>query len=381
MRVHPFSAAAALVLVGVTALCSAAVVQHRRARARRASPPPELDEPIPAPRHIYFNATPPAPTPAPPPGPPPPPGGELHLHATGPHGLAVPGFDVIVHRRGDAPDDWTPIDSDEIPAANGQTPAPGTFATSDLEPGRYDVRVEAEGMRTIRLDDVPTGPKVIEVVLARRPALLGAVGQLGGAGCAGVTVTWSGPGDDAETGDATVDDDCTFFVEAIPEDGPLTVVAKRGALESRALVTPPLSGDPGFLCLAPPCAEEPASLLVYVADTEHAEVSDASLSWTLQADELHGGGGLSEGMGVLWMHGRRAGQTLALRAERDGHVAEASALLGAGVTEVLLTLPAEPPPTGSADGDLDTGGDDDDADEDDSTRDGHFVRDRIIIVH
>jgi hypothetical protein len=90
---------------------------------------------------------------------------------------------------------------------------------------------------------------------------------------------------------------------------------------------------------------------------------------------------MSEGMSVLWVHGRRAGQTLALRAERDGHVAEASALLGAGVTEVLLTLPAPKPEPASHDVDLDTGGDEDDGDEDVSTRDGDLVRDRVIIVH
>ena len=367
MRVHPFLAAAALLLVGVTALAAAAVVQHHEARARRP-PPPEIDDFVPAPRHIFFNATPQAPRPVPPPAPEPP-RGELHLHATGPHGFPITDFEVYVHSRGDDPDDWTLVQS---PETDEEDAPPGTFTVGNLDPGRYDVRVEAEGMRNVRLDDVPTSPKVLEISFARQAALLGAVGELGGRGCAGVTVAWSGPGDDAETGEETLDDDCTFFVEALPEEGPVTVVAKRGKLETRALVMPPLSGDAAFLCLAPPCGAEPASLLVYVADTEHEEVSDASLEWTAQADEFHEVRGFTSVGSPLWVHGRRAGQTLVARAERDGYVAEATTLLGAGVTEVLLTLPAAPPEP-APDKESDDDGEDD-------VPAGVVMRHRVIVV-
>jgi hypothetical protein len=337
MRVHPSAAAATLWLVAVTALCATAASRHRQARARRA-PPPEAEDFEPAPRHIYSNDTPKVSPHASPPAPESP-RGELHVHVTGPHGLEITDFDVLVHRRGNGLDDWTLLAPE---GADGQDRAPATFAFSTLEPGRYDVRVEAGGMRTVRVDDVPTGPRVVEIGLSRRPVLLGAVGDLGGPGCADVKVAWSGPGDDAETGEATLDADCTFFVEALPEDGPVTVTAKRGALEARALVTPPLSGDPGFLCLAPPCGDEPASLLVYVADTDRRDVIDASLTWTRQASDLEGEMGMAEGMSMMWVHGRRAGQTVAVRAAREGHTAEATTLLGPGVTELLLTLPAAP---------------------------------------
>jgi hypothetical protein len=345
------------------------VVQHRQARTGRP-PPLEVEDLVPAPRHIFFNATPPAPRQAVPPVPEPP-RGELHIHATGPHGLPLTDFEVYLHRRGDDPDDWTLVESPET--SDDEAPV-GTFAAGDLDPGRYDVRVEAEGMRNVRLDDVPTGPKVVEIAFARRPALLGAVGNLGGRGCGGVTVAWSGPGDDAETGEETLDDDCSFFVQALPEEGPVTVVAKRGKLEATALVAPPLSGDAGFLCLAPPCGEEPASLLVYVADTDHQDVVDASLNWTVQADELHETSGFTEGGSTLWVHGRRVGQTIVARAERNGQAAEATTLLGTGVTEVLLTLPAAKPEP-AADIEPDDG---DESDDDGSP--GGVVRDRVIIM-
>jgi hypothetical protein len=371
MRVHPFLAVAALLLVGVTALAARAVVQHREARARRP-PPLEVEDFVPAPRHIFFNATPQAVRQAAPPAPEP--GrGELHIHATGPHGLPVTDFEVYVHRHEDDPDDWTLLES---PDTDDEDAPVGTFAAANLDPGRYDVRVEAEGMRNVRLDDVTTGPKVLEVSFARRPALLGAVGNLGGRGCAGANVSWSGPGDDAEAGMASVEDDCSFFVEALPEAGPVTIVAKRGRVEARALVTPPITGDAGFLCLAPPCGEEPASLLVYVGDTDHREVSNAALTWTLQSTGLEGATGGAEGMSTLWVHGRRAGQTIVARAERDGQAAETTTLLGTGVTEVLLTLPATPPAPATEEPATDV---DDGPDEEAPS--GVFVRERVIIVH
>jgi hypothetical protein len=385
MRVHPFIAAAALLLAGVTAFATTAVLQHRRARARRP-PPPELEEAPLAPRHIFSKAPAPALRSAAPPAPAPV-RAELHVHITGPHGAAVGEADVFVHRRGDDPDDWTLIisaEEAEIPDGKDE-PVPRMTSAFDLEPGRYDVRVEAEGMRTAHVSDVPTGPNVVEVALTRAPMLLGAIGELGAAGCAGTTIVWSGPGDEAETGEATLDDeDCTFYAPAIPEEGPVMVVARRGTLEARALVTPPLAGDPAVLCLAPPCAQQPASLLVYLADSDRREVADAILTWTLQGDDLRGAMGASEGAGLVYVHGRRAGDTLALRAQRGAHVAETTTRLGAGVTEVLLTLPAEPPEADSegigSDRVLDVGdGDEDDEDDDEDDDVGGVVRDRVMV--
>jgi hypothetical protein len=343
MKIHPFIAAAVLLLAGVMAFGATVVVRHRQARARRPPPTPDLEEPAPAPRQARPLVEAPRVRPAAPPAAPP--TVELHVHVSGPHGIALDSADVSIHRRGADEDDWSPLEEAE---AEGENPGQdvGRFEVSHLEPGHYDLRVEANGMRTARLDDVRPGARVIEVALARSPVLLGAIGRMGAAGCGDVTVAWSGPEEGGERGEATVDpDDCTFVAETLPDAGPITVVATRGARRESALVTPPLSGDPAFLCLAPPCSEEPASLLVYVADTDHRQVDDATLNWTLQGFELDGAMGTSMGAGVLFVHGRRAGQTLALRAERGGQEVEATTLVGPGVTEALLTLPVEAPPT------------------------------------
>ena len=339
MRVHPFLAVAALLLVGVTALAAAAVVQHRQARARRP-PPPEVEDFEPAPRHIFFTATPQAVRPVPAPAPEPS-RGELHLHATGPHGLPVTDFEVYVHRRGDDPDDWTLVES---PETDDEEAPSGTFAAGNLDPGRYDVRVESEGMRNVHLDDVPTSPKVLEISFARRPALLGAVGNLGGRGCAGITVAWSGPGDDAETGEETLDDDCSFFVEALPEEGPVTVVAKRGKLETRALVTPPLSGDAGLPVPGAARAGRSRRRCSSTSPTPTTRRSTMRAStWTLQAT----------GSKARWARRRgraSCGCTAGARGRRSRCAPTATVTsprrrpsLGAGVTEVLLTLPAATP--------------------------------------
>jgi hypothetical protein len=341
MKVHPFIAAAVLLLAGVMAFATTFVVQHRKARERRPLPGPELEAAVP-------TRLPPLPAPEAPrlrPVAPPPAASraELHVRVTGPHGIALEDVDVLVRRRGDEPDEWTVLDTDddaEADAGDGST----TASASDLAPGRYDVRVEAPGMRAVRLDDVAPGPKVLEVALARAPVLLGAVGAMGGPGCSGVTVAWSGPEEDGETGEATFDEnECSFVIQALPAEGPVTILATRGKLRERALVTPPLSGDPSFLCLAPPCDAHPASLLVYVGDTSHHQVDDATLTWTLRGDEFQGAMGTSMGAGTLFVHGRHAGETLALHAERDGQAVEATTVLTLGVTEVLLTLPAALP--------------------------------------
>jgi hypothetical protein len=365
MKVHPFVAAAVLLLAGVTALGATAVVQQRRARARRPPPPLELDESPPAPRHIYPMVELPRLRPAPPPAAPA--RGELHVHVAGPHGLLVSGIDVSVHRRGDPPDAWDLLSYEVDDAAAGEAREDdtlgwhGMLSSTDLAPGRYDLRVEAEGMRPVHLDDVPSGPKVVEVALARAPVLLGDAGAMGALGCANMTVAWAGPEEEGLTGEATVDEsDCTFAIEGLPTAGPLTITATVGKVQRRAFVTLPLSGDPTFLCLEPPCSAEPATLLVYVADGNQHEVDDATLTWTLRGDELHGAMGTSMGFGLLFVHGRRVGETLDLRAERGEQIVDTTTTLGPGVTEVLLTFPACPRPSYDRDDDVAAGDDDDD---------------------
>lgn len=343
MRVSPLLVAAGSLLVGVTALCAVGVIEHRKARVRKPPPEPELDEAPPAP------ARPPrlveAPRRALPPPPPPPALAELHVHVVGPHGIVPDGVEVTAHRRGADDDEWTALDDAAAEAeADDEDEAQvlrGTFSTSSLEPGRYDLRVQASGMRTAHLDDVRLGPKPLEVALARAPALLGSVaGMAAGGSCAQVTVAWSaGEGDDREEGEATVDaDQCTFVAEELPEAGAVTVVATRGARREAALVTVPLTGDPAFLCLAPPCSAQPASLLVYVVDGDRL-ASGPTLSWSLQTDGLTGEEGMSIGAGLVWIHGRRVGETLALRAEADDRSAELTTSVASGVTEVAVTLP------------------------------------------
>jgi hypothetical protein len=344
MKVDPLIAAAALLLTGVMAFAAVVVVEHRQARARRPPPPPEIDDdPLPPRR-----AVPAVPAPRlrrPPPATVEPATVQLHVHVTGPFGLVLDDVGVSVHRRGDLEDEWNDLGE----AAPRDDAPEATFEALDLEPGRYDVRIQAPGMRTTQLDDLAPSPEALEVALVRAPILLGALGALGNPGsCLGARVGWSAPGqdgDDAQTGEATVDaDGCTFVAEELPEPGPITVVAtRRRTVIARSLVTLPLAGDPGFLCLEPPCAEEPASLLVYLADTGHHPITDARLTWTLQGSDLEGATGTAMGGGTLFVHGRRIGQTLALRAERGERAVEATTTVGTGVTEVLLTLPARPP--------------------------------------
>jgi hypothetical protein len=347
MKVHPILAAAAMLPAAVLVLGASAVVRHHRARARRPAPPLEVEEAPPAPRHIYPMAE--APPVRPPPAPAPPPRAELHVHVTGPHGLLPSGVDVSFHRHGAPPDVWDLLDEEDDDEA-GEAPGGdtvrrnGRLSSKELEPGRYDLRVEAEGMRPLHLDDVATGPKVIEVALARAPVLLGNAGAMATDGCEGLSVGWAAPVDDGEAGEATVDyDDCTFAIEGLPAAGPITVTATLGATKRSVLVTPPLSGDPAYVCLEPPCGAEPATLLVYLADTEHHPIDDASLTWTLRRDEYHGAMGTSTGASLLYVHNRRVGETLDLRLERDKQVVTSTATLGPGVTEVLLTLPFAPP--------------------------------------
>jgi hypothetical protein len=326
MRIHPFLAAATLTLAAVTALAASAVVEHRRARARRWQPPPEIEEAPPAPRRAAVPVQAPRPrAAAPPPAAPPP--AALRVHVTGPHGITLEAADVSLHRPGE---------DDVVTSLDEEDDAPGTYSADDLEAGRYDVEITADGMRTARLG-AATGPRTLEVALERAPILLGAVGRLGGEGCAGVAVRWSGPDDEAGEVDPSPES-CTFAID-LPDEGPITVVAARGAREERALVSLPLTGDPAPICLAPPCAADPALLLAFVADAAGQPVAGVTVTWTLQSDGLRGEMGTTSGPSGLRIEDRRPGQTIAIHAERGRDTADAIAVLGAGVTEVVLTLP------------------------------------------
>jgi hypothetical protein len=48
---------------------------------------------------------------------------------------------------------------------------------------------------------------------------------------------------------------------------------------------------------------------------------------------------MSIGSSQVWIHGRRSGETFALRAEVDGRAAEATTPVGSGITEVAVPLP------------------------------------------
>src|SRR6185503_493099 len=117
-----------------------------------------------------------------PPAPEAPPGGALHVRVRGPRGLVLTGVEVSAVLRGDENDEGTTLEESED--------EDGVFGVDELEVGRYDVLVEAPGMRPARLDDVPTGQDVVAVSLARAGVLLGAVGRRDHDGrCEGVHVT------------------------------------------------------------------------------------------------------------------------------------------------------------------------------------------------
>jgi hypothetical protein len=344
MKVHPLIAAMALLLAGVMALGATLIVAHRRARVRR--PPPVLDESEPSspPRlPSFFSSA--VPRPAPAEAEPEAPRGALRIRVTGPHGLLLPGVEASAVRQGDP--DENAVAFDEPSDEDGEA---GTLTATDLDPGRYDLLVEAPHMRPARVRGVLTGAETIAISLDRAPLLLGAVGDPALGACAAVTVGIKGRGEgapDAEAEDEEVTtnvnpEDCTFAFEELPAAGPLTIVATSGAHAERALVTLPLAGDPSFVCLRPPCAAAAASLAVYVADATGAQVESAALEWTLLGDETRGEVGDVTGAGFTYLHGRRPGETLRLRVSVDDRTAETTLLVQPGVTDVVLTLPAEP---------------------------------------
>lgn len=327
VRMHPFLVGATALFVGVTALGASAISERRARRLRPPAPPPvEAEAPLPAPRQRVFE--PPRPRPAPPPVEPVPQLATLRVRVTGPHGVLVSDAEVWATPHGASEDDESlSLDQDE---------ETGGFVATELVPGRYDLHVQAFGFRDARLENVPAGQDVVDVSLARAPVLLGAVG---GGDCEGLTVSVTGPAEEEEN-EAVVDpDSCRFQLDTLPEAGPLTVVASGRGWTERALVTLPAEGDPRPVCLRAPCAATPASLAIYVVDAAGRLAHDVSLDWSRET-ELEGELGSTTLDGFSLLHGRVAGQMLKLHASTGAGDVEANVHVGAGVHDVVLTLPA-----------------------------------------
>jgi hypothetical protein len=350
MKVQPLVAAMTLVLVGVTALGATLVVRRRAARARPPVAPPEEPAPPPrAPRLVF--APPPLPMPTPPPAPLAPAAVTLRVRVAGPHGLLMPGVSVTaVDLDADPDDDATTY---ELEATADD--ADGAWSANELPPGRYGVVVEAPDMRTIHAEvDVPS-EDIVSLALARAALVRGSIGAPGPDGCGGGAVhvkdlsaaaDGDAPSDEYGVGadDDAVDvdeGDCTFAIPSPRDEGPLLVTATWGAHVERALVTVPAEGDPAPVCFAPPCAAVPASLAVYVADDAGRLTEDASVEWTL-GDEQNGAGGGSYGRGLVFVHDRRAGETVRVEASTDDARAATTVVVGSGVTDVVLTVAGGP---------------------------------------
>ncbi|HVZ70829.1 MAG TPA: hypothetical protein VHJ20_00510 [Polyangia bacterium] len=338
MKVHPFLVAGVAALVAVSAFGARLVVRQRAARARRLAPR-VVDEPpplvlrrplvVPMPPVVQEEAR-PAPAPAP--------GGTLRVRVVGPHGLLLPTATVTAVRVGSDDDEVVleaPTDDDDETDA-----APDVRVATDLPMGRYLVTATAPGMRTGAARDVGLDGEVLTIALDRAPRLSGAVGELPG-GCAGARIRVRAPADGGGI-DGSVNEDCTFSIDDLPEGDPLAVdlfVGRGREPVARALVSVPVTGDPALVCLAPPCAPapSPAAVVVYVADAAGRLVDDAEIEWTLEEEWRGEMMGMSTGAGVSYVSGRQPGETLDIGATVNGRHVATKIVVGAGVNDVVLT--------------------------------------------
>jgi hypothetical protein len=335
MRPHPWIVTLALLLAGVIAFGATKISRHREARRVRRLPLPADLQPAPPPRTWF-----PAPSAAAPPRPTPstpisaPPTGVLRLSVTGPHGLRLAGVQAKAVRQDDP---------EEV--ENDFEQAQGPLELAGLTLGRYDIDVQAPGMRPAHVQGVPTNGETVAVALERAPVLRG-VARLGAGdqGCAHVVYIRSAGN---RLGTAVDQESCTFALEDVPQEGTFELFATGRGVAAHTLVTIPLAGDPAFVCLGDPC-DERASLSVYVADARGVQVEEASLEWTLVGDEPLGELGNTRASGMTYLHDRRPGETLHLRARVDDRSGEATVVVRPGVTDVVLTVPV-PDREGGAD--------------------------------
>jgi hypothetical protein len=257
----------------------------------------------------------------------------LRLNVMGPHGLRMAHVEAFAVHQGDPEEtrhDFDYADEDEE----------GALTLAGLTPGRYDVAVEAPGMRPVHVEGVPTNGETVAIALERSPVLRGVARRGADARSCAAAVFVRGPGLRKSTG---VDQqDCTFEIEDLPSGRSLEVWTNASGTDPHTLVTIPLAGDPAFLCIGTPCDDTRASLAVYVADARGVQVENASLEWTLVGDETRGEIGNDSAPHLTYLHGRRPGESLHLRASVDGRLAETTVVVNRGVTDVVLTVPVAP---------------------------------------
>jgi hypothetical protein len=94
------------------------------------------------------------------------------------------------------------------------------------------------------------------------------------------------------------------------------------------------------VCFRPPFAQAPASLAVYLADAKGRPIDGAALTWASESEGEGALGTTSHAEGLTFVHGLKAGNFVRLEATSDDRSGQATAALGSGVTEAVLTLPA-----------------------------------------
>ena len=132
----------------------------------------------------------------------------------------------------------------------------GTFAVKGLLPGRrYDLHFQGPSVRTLTMSGVTAPIDGLFVELQRRATISGAIGFERGARCpiSDVTLLIDGKESDDDDAWANVGRDCTFTL-TVPDQAAVVTVAATGKgwfLEQQVAI--PAQGDPGPICLNPPC--------------------------------------------------------------------------------------------------------------------------------
>jgi hypothetical protein len=154
-------------------------------------------------------------------------------------------------------------------AGTGDT-GDGTFEIVGLVPGRkYDLTFSGPKVRKATLREIAAPTEGMEIVIDPLAVVRGAVGFARGESCpireVGLKLAGAPPrraegdGDDDSSDDEAdqMGADCRFEL-TVPEDVPeATVVATGPGWLLEETVDIPASGDPEFVCLNPPCRENP----------------------------------------------------------------------------------------------------------------------------